>query len=81
MGRAGSGFRRGKVAPGLQVGRGLEPVVDIEGVFEEAGLRPASGSGEDWNGSGAMIRRVWRWLRPASGSGEDWNGCPGLIIL
>jgi len=36
-------------------------------------LRPASGSGEDWNGDELDITLDTLLLRPASGSGEDWN--------
>jgi len=36
------------VAPGLRVGRGLEPVVTWRNVASTV-LRPAFGSGEDWN--------------------------------
>ncbi len=39
-----------------------------------AQLRPAFGSGEDWNHyphEEEEIRETW--LRPAFGSGEDWN--------
>jgi hypothetical protein len=39
-------------------------------------LRPAYGSGEDWNktGVGNDFSVIATWgLRPAYGSGEDWN--------
>ncbi len=39
-----------------------------------ARLRPAFGSGEDWNGEYGVVARSASWvLRPAFGSGEDWN--------
>ncbi len=41
----------GGVAPGLRVGRGLEPEPQHREVAVD-GLRPAFGSGEDWNSSG-----------------------------
>ncbi len=40
--------RQGAVAPGLRVGRGLEPVYSCQ-TPGSSGLRPAFGSGEDWN--------------------------------
>ena len=36
-------------------------------------LRPAFGSGEDWNGGAKHNAPFPSMLRPAFGSGEDWN--------
>ncbi len=60
------------VAPGLRVGRGLEHHVRGRYVRPQ-GLRPAFGSGEDWNGTLNDERVARDLLRPAFGSGEDWN--------
>ena len=60
------------VAPGLRVGRGLEPaLVDHESIGGQ--LRPAYGSGEDWNFPDPETLPPPPPLRPAYGSGEDWN--------
>ncbi len=61
------------VAPGLRVGRGLE--LGRGNLYLVAGLmlRPASGSGEDWNMACKGLVYGPQSLRPASGSGEDWN--------
>ncbi len=93
------------VAPGLRVGRGLEPLhgrlqepqgqgcarpsgrarigtgVGCSGKVQVFALRPAFGSGEDWNlqehGFDPVTHRL---LRPAFGSGEDWNPFFGLRV-
>ena len=36
-------------------------------------LRPAYGSGEDWNAVLIGVAPTLLGLRPAYGSGEDWN--------
>jgi len=44
-------------------------------------LRPASGSGEDWNGEPPELPKdTVKRLRPASGSGEDWNAVTAPVI-
>ncbi len=42
------------------------------GVLVQVQLRPAYGSGEDWNMLPIVVA-VAALLRPAYGSGEDWN--------
>ncbi len=41
--------------------------------YSKGGLRPAFGSGEDWNIFPLLVGRHYLELRPAFGSGEDWN--------
>ncbi len=61
-----------RVAPGLRVGRGLELVVRPVASYQTR-LRPAFGSGEDWNSFAPVPSCARSELRPAFGSGEDWN--------
>ncbi len=42
-------------------------------LYPAATLRPAFGSGEDWNLTRMRQREGLALLRPAFGSGEDWN--------
>ncbi len=62
------------VAPGLRVGRGLERIARV-GRLPRVALRPAFGSGEDWNNPVTVKEANVYKLRPAFGSGEDWNEC------
>ena len=61
------------VAPGLRVGRGLEHLAIAEVPDSHVLLRPAYGSGEDWNRGSKEALVPLETLRPAYGSGEDWN--------
>ncbi len=64
--------RQLQVAPGLRVGRGLEHCRTCN--YRSAlALRPAFGSGEDWNVVPSPSMTDLSPLRPAFGSGEDWN--------
>ncbi len=65
-------FGQAEVAPGLRVGRGLELIVVVVVVVLIV-LRPAFGSGEDWNIFKPLGDSGTAELRPAFGSGEDWN--------
>ncbi len=62
------------VAPGLRVGRGLEPRPGAAHDARRGPLRPAFGSGEDWNDMRMLRLSNLPMLRPAFESGEDWNG-------
>ena len=68
------------VAPGLRVGRGLELVPSGERRCCRP-LRPAYGSGEDWNHAVVVGVVLLPELRPAYGSGEDWNRSPSFAVI
>ncbi len=48
--------------------------------FSASPLRPAFGSGEDWNRVEVLCLRRISLLRPAFGSGEDWNSYGAEIV-